>query len=327
MFIRLFLFFLFVNSAAYAADFKFLFPVHCDLGTSCWIMNYMDAAGNDVRAQDYMCGPRTYNTHTGIDIALRDLRAAYDGVPVIAPADGRVVYVRNDVADQVYQPGTRSPACGNGLVILHESGWETRFCHLKQDSLMLTKGDRVTRGQVIGAIGLSGATSWPHLAFSVLRKCKFHDPFSGRLAAEGCGLTPKALWETEQPYHPFSVFNVGFSDAVPDQSAIDLGATPKPKILPVSTQALYFWSYAFGMQPSDVVTLILYGPDGQELTTERITIEQAEPKSFFTIHHDRGNGIFEPGIYTGYIRLERGAGNGKKVNEWKRLVELVQAEN
>ncbi len=324
----LLLIFLF-NSSAYASDFKLLFPVQCDLGKSCWILNYMDAAGNDVRAQDFMCGPRTYNTHTGIDIAVRDLKTAQKGVSVIAPADGRVVYARSDVIDEIYKQGTQTSACGNGLVILHDSGWETRFCHLKENSLTVTRGTTVKAGDKLAEIGLSGATSWPHLAFSVLRNAKFYDPFSGRLGMEGCGLTPKSLWADAQqyPYHPFSIFNLGFSSTAPDVGKIDLGTFAKPRRLSADIQALHFWSYAFGMQPGDVATLSITAPDGQELARQRTTVDMAETKSFFTISHDRGNGLFEPGLYTGLITLERGAGESKKINEWKRLVELVEVEN
>lgn len=323
-----FLIFLF-NSAAYSSDFKLLFPVKCDLGKSCWILNYMDAAGNDVRAQDFMCGPRTYNTHTGIDIAVRDLITAQNGVDVIAPADGRVVYARSDSIDQIYVPGTQVSFCGNGLVILHDSGWETRYCHLKEKSLTVQRGDTIKAGDKIAEIGLSGATSWPHLAFSVLRNGKFYDPFTGRLGMEGCGLTPRPLWTDagNYPYHAFSIFNLGFSEEAPDREKIDLGIAAKPRQLAAGVQALHFWAYAFGMQPGDIVKLTITGPDGQELASDRLTMETAETKSFFTVSHDRGNGLFEPGVYTGLITLERGAGKDKKINEWKRLVELVKVEN
>lgn len=289
----------------------------------------MDAAGNDPRAQDYTCGPRTYNTHTGIDIAVRDLKTAQSGVDVLAAADGRVVYDRSDVIDQIYQPGAHSSACGNGLVILHDSGWETRYCHLKQDSITMQKGDQVHAGQKIAEVGLSGATSWPHLAFSVLRNGKYYDPFSGRLAMEGCGLTPKPLWadSANHKYHAVSIFNLGFASQVPRQNSIDLGTFPKPTQLPTDIQNLYFWGYAFGTQKGDLVILEVKKPDGSTLIRERKILDKAESKSFFSVHFDNGRDNFDPGLYEGTITIERGVGDSKNTNKWKRLVEFAEVRN
>ncbi|MEM6781849.1 MAG: M23 family metallopeptidase [Pseudomonadota bacterium] len=289
----------------------------------------MDAAGNDTRAQDFMCGERTYNGHTGIDIAIRDLKAAQNGVDVIAPADGRVVYLREDVVDKIVTPDEQMTSCGNALVLLHDSGWETRYCHLKENSITVKRREQVKAGQKIAELGLSGATSWPHLAFSVLRNGEFHDPFTGRTSREGCGLTPKSLWanEAKHKYHPFSIFNVGFSDKPIDPAKVDLGTLVKPIQLPTSSQALHFYASAFGTKDGDTVKLLVKDPRGIEMIDEFMILDTTENKAFFTASYERGKGVFEAGIYEGIVTLERGAGDSKKTNRWRRLIEFVDVES
>jgi murein DD-endopeptidase MepM/ murein hydrolase activator NlpD len=69
---------------------------------------------------------------------------------------------------------------GNAVVIRHRDGWETQYTHLKRGSVRVAPDDRVTRGQALGAVGLSGCTVFLHAEFSVLRTGRALDPFTGR---------------------------------------------------------------------------------------------------------------------------------------------------
>lgn len=320
----LFLSVLLICTPVRAEDFELLFPVLCDFGRSCWVLNYMDADGDGPGAADYTCGPRSYAGHTGTDIALRDLKSAYDGVPVLAAADGRVVYARNDVVDTFFDPKTAAPSCGNAVVLIHDSGWETRYCHLKQNSVAVRTGEQVRAGQVIAQVGLSGGTTWPHLGFSVLRNGQFFDPASGRTGLEGCGLTPRPLWRGAQayPYQPFSVFNLGFSIGPPREKEIDLGAA-KLAVLPADTPSLSFWASVFGLMPGDRIHLQLLTPDGDALARQDITVEDAHSKSLFSVSARRGDGVWEPGVYKGLVTLKRGAGRAEQTTSWQRLILLA----
>ena len=40
--------------------------------------------------------------------------------------------------------------------------------------------------------------------------------------------------------------------------------------------------------------------------------------------HLRGKGVFDAGVYEGVVTLERGAGDSKKTNSWRRLIEFVE---
>jgi hypothetical protein len=98
------------------------------------------------------------------------------GAPVHAAANGTVVAVHdgqpdNDVMgepnkwtdrDQKKNPMT---TYGNYILIEHGHGEFTVVAHLKNGSVRVAKGQRVTVGQVIGAIGNSGASGGVHVHF------------------------------------------------------------------------------------------------------------------------------------------------------------------
>jgi murein DD-endopeptidase MepM/ murein hydrolase activator NlpD len=58
-------------------------------------------------------------------------------------------------------------AYGQQIVIKHAGGVRTSYSHLSRISV--EKGDRVTPGQAIGAVGSSGNTTGPHLHLEVLK--------------------------------------------------------------------------------------------------------------------------------------------------------------
>lgn len=85
--------------------------------------------------------------HEGLDIANNI------GTPVIAPADGTVIYADN-----------RS-AYGLVLVINHGFGITTRYAHLSK--FFVKVGDKVKRGNKIAALGNTGRSTGPHLHYEV----------------------------------------------------------------------------------------------------------------------------------------------------------------
>lgn len=88
--------------------------------------------------------------------------------PVLAPADGVVVSVQNDVPDNT--PG-RVPGgnlYGNVIVIAHEDGEFSLLAHLKHGSVSVKRGQRVVSGQRIARVGSSGMSTEPHLHFQLM---------------------------------------------------------------------------------------------------------------------------------------------------------------
>lgn len=65
---------------------------------------------------------------------------------------------------------------GNYIVIDHENGECTLLAHLRQGSQSVAEGDRVTRGQRIAEVGLSGDSfTVPHLHYQLMDSCNFTD--------------------------------------------------------------------------------------------------------------------------------------------------------
>lgn len=89
------------------------------------------------------------------------------GLPILAPAEGTVVSVVNDIVDNepVGVMNEKEPA-GNMVVIDH-GGEFSMLAHLKKGSVTVKVGDKVTRGQEIGLLGNSGHSSEAHLHFQV----------------------------------------------------------------------------------------------------------------------------------------------------------------
>lgn len=102
-------------------------------------------------------------THTGgSGAALTD----YDGfgMPVVAPADGRIVFVADGYADT--SPGINGDNA-NHLVLDVGGSRYVVLAHFKQGSVTVDVGDRVQQGQRLAAVGNSGQTNEPHLHMHV----------------------------------------------------------------------------------------------------------------------------------------------------------------
>jgi murein DD-endopeptidase MepM/ murein hydrolase activator NlpD len=89
----------------------------------------------------------TRKFHTGIDIG-----AGY-GTPIHAADSGTVIYA------------AAMSGYGNVIVIDHGGGLSTLYAH--QSGFAVGTGAGVSRGQVIGYVGMTGYTTGPHLHFEV----------------------------------------------------------------------------------------------------------------------------------------------------------------
>lgn len=92
--------------------------------------------------------------HTGLDIS------APFGVPVRSAADGVVALATSSRDSAGHLVGY-----GNYIVIAHSDGFLTLYAHLSQ--LMVTTGQPVQQGTLIGAIGSTGNSTGPHLHFEI----------------------------------------------------------------------------------------------------------------------------------------------------------------
>ena len=97
---------------------------------------------------------------------------------VIAPAGGEVVEVVNDLDDLYETPFNLDKAiaedrikelAGNYVIIKHNEGEYSHLYHLEKGSIVVSQGENVVSGQMIGKIGFSGAsTTYSHLHYQLM---------------------------------------------------------------------------------------------------------------------------------------------------------------
>ena len=99
---------------------------------------------------------KTTKFHAGMDFS------ASPGTPVYATGDGVVVKAG-------WETGY-----GNTIEVNHGFGYLTRYAHLS--AYKVRPGQKVVRGEVIGAVGSTGKSTGPHLHYEVHVKGKVQNP-------------------------------------------------------------------------------------------------------------------------------------------------------
>jgi hypothetical protein len=294
-----------------ARAFSMELPVNCSEAEFCAPQNYFDHDPSPTYS-DYVCGPLSYDSHTGTDIRISyaDMER---GVPVLAVADGVVRAVRDgEVEGEISLRGKGSVTgrgAGNAVVVVHGEGFETQYSHLKRGSVAVRSGQYVKTGHVLGLVGLSGITEFPHLEISVRHRDRPVDPYMG-LASDGCGGSREALWSRAALHSPVLTYRAsglleaGFFNAPPKDSIALLrrhgwleGRAGDPDVLVFGVQV-------FGPRAGDVWNLRLFGPAGQILAESSTTQERHQAQALRYVGKKRGTG-WKPGRYRGEFRLIR----------------------
>ncbi|MBL8566923.1 MAG: LysM peptidoglycan-binding domain-containing protein [Hyphomicrobiaceae bacterium] len=103
-------------------------------------------------------GQRTDGTHNdGINIAVPQ------GAEVHAAEEGEIAYA-----------GSELKGYGNLVLIRHDNGWVTAYAH--NDTLLVKRGDKVKRGDVVAKAGRTGQVDQPQLHFELRQGSKPIDP-------------------------------------------------------------------------------------------------------------------------------------------------------
>ncbi|MEZ6044059.1 MAG: urea transporter [Planctomycetaceae bacterium] len=89
------------------------------------------------------------------------------GTPVLAPANGTVIKVVDEVKDG--EPGSLNliDNWGNFVLIGMDNGYYLMVCHLQRHSIRCYEGSRIRQGEVIGSCGNSGRSPIPHIHLQV----------------------------------------------------------------------------------------------------------------------------------------------------------------
>jgi hypothetical protein len=87
--------------------------------------------------------------------------------PVLAPADGIVEEIIDNVDDNEIGKINTINNWGNTIIIRHITGLYTQLSHLKKGTFKVVKGEFVKRGDILAHCGNSGRSPEPHLHFQV----------------------------------------------------------------------------------------------------------------------------------------------------------------
>ncbi|MBL1210071.1 M23 family metallopeptidase [Geminocystis sp. GBBB08] len=287
---------------------KFGLPINCNLGKNCYIMHYVDHDPTS-KEIDFNCGRQTYDTHNGTDFGIPNLQVMKQGIPVISIADGIVLRLRDGVADHLVasesdKKATEGQECGNGLVIKHEDGWESQYCHLKQNSIVVKNGMKVKKGTILGMVGSSGLASFPHVHLSLRQDGKIVDPFVGITEETGCQMPKKPLWEKSLNYIPTGLIEGGFAPEIPSQKKLWEGKFYHSQINIKSPQ-LIFWIHAFGVLENDEESFQLINPNNQVIINQKQPINKSS-RSWMSYVGKNNKSTLEKGLWIGKYQLKRG---------------------
>jgi len=294
-----------------AETFSLQIPLDCDMKHTCHIQNHFDHDSSS-GFRDYTCGSLGYDGHNGVDFRLPNLEFMRQGVPVIAAASGVVRAIRDEMEDiSIRKTGTdviKNREAGNSVAIEHGNGWETQYSHLRKGSVRVRPGEHVQEGQVLGLVGLSGKTEFPHLHFSVRHNGKSLDPFNGSGFDEKCGTDNKPLWSAKAlsvlPYRSTGVLQSGFAPDVPKRESVEQGLYSATK-LDASAPILSFWVETYGPNEGDQWQLQLFGPDGKVLSENGETFTRNKARWFGYVGKRRSAEKWSAGVYRGRLRLWR----------------------
>ncbi|HEX8336639.1 MAG TPA: M23 family metallopeptidase [Pyrinomonadaceae bacterium] len=147
------------------------------------------------------------------------------GVPVVAPAAGRVVKARDGLPDE--RPGDISnnveAPSGNHVVIELPTGTYLEVAHLQSGSVSVKEGEHVEEGRPLGRCGNSGNTSEPHIHLHHQRQ---HPDFGEGVLIEGL---PLYFRDHDGEPMPSGGFREEGGRAVPKGAVVrHRGASPGP---------------------------------------------------------------------------------------------------
>ncbi|ADH85513.1 M23 family metallopeptidase [Desulfurivibrio alkaliphilus] len=100
--------------------------------------------------------------HLAVDLA------APTGTPVMATADGRVVFRSRDGGN------------GNMVILEHSNGYRSYYAHLSGFKRGMKVGDRVRQRDIIGYVGATGLATGPHVCYRIRHNGEFINPMAMR---------------------------------------------------------------------------------------------------------------------------------------------------
>lgn len=309
-------------SPAFADAPRLGLPITCEVGKTCWVQQYVDHDPSGA-VRDYACGAQTYDGHDGTDIRVRDITSSAD---VIAAAGGTVKAVRDGVVDKLIQSDADRQAvadreCGNGVLISHDDGWETQYCHMRQGSVVVKAGDAVSLGQKLGMVGYSGMAEFPHIHLTVRAGNKVVDPFRSGADETQCGQPENPQW-TEAAlaalaYRKSDILALSLASGAVKMEQLEGGLLDAVPSNNWPAMVAYVW--AINLQKGDTVNIQLHGPAG--VTAENnVTLDRAKAQYLLFAGKKRPAGGWPKGIYMVRVDVSN-AGKTRLDKKWEVFID------
>lgn len=103
----------------------------------------------------------THKYKAAVDFKMKN------GTPVLAVRDGKVLRIKEDSDIGGWKKKYRGDA--NYIIIEHTDSTRSSYRHLLFNGVLVTSGERVLKGQIIGYSGNTGYTFSPHLHFMITK--------------------------------------------------------------------------------------------------------------------------------------------------------------
>ena len=189
--------------------------------SGCFVENYPDPAtspyvlpyqiGMSFNVNNGNCGRSTTHrpnctaiTAGGSIIRCGDARYAFDffmpvGIVITAAREGIVTVVVDEFSNDTNGAGQE-----NQVSIQHDDGTVATYLHFSPDSIFVSVGDFVSKGDPIGLAGSSGFTDPPNQSNPHLHLIVYRPPFTNctRFDASGCVSVPFTFSNANPPDKP-----------------------------------------------------------------------------------------------------------------------------
>ena len=163
--------------------------------------------------------------------------------PVLAPADGIVEEIIDQINDNEIGKTDTVNNWGNTIVIRHLPGLYTQLSHLKKGTFKVSKGESVKRGDILANCGNSGRSHQPHIHFQVQSS-----PVTGARTLD----------------YPFAYFLKSDKNG----TILSSFTNPNEGELIANVQVDSLLKNSFGIQPNRVLKFCFSDGNGDELTQE-----------------------------------------------------------
>lgn len=104
-----------------------------------------------------------HSAHLGLDFGWHDMKPEFINQPIVASEAGIVVACLDGYGNTY--PNTK--IYGNYVIIEHADKFFTVYGHLQKGSVCVSKGQRVSKGDMIGRMGNTGYSNGTHLHYEL----------------------------------------------------------------------------------------------------------------------------------------------------------------